>query len=64
VPVESSADDRVPSHNSLFEGMKAYKTMAADSKPLLFRPDMNMARMRRSADRVQLPVSSLDRFLV
>lgn len=42
---------------SLFEGMKAYRTSQPGSKPLLFRPDMNMARMRRSADRVQLPVS-------
>ncbi|KAJ9116515.1 hypothetical protein QFC24_006748 [Naganishia onofrii] len=40
---------------ALFEGMKAYRTDKPDSKPLLFRPDMNMARMKRSAARVRLP---------
>jgi branched-subunit amino acid aminotransferase/4-amino-4-deoxychorismate lyase len=49
--------DQVVFLSSLFEGMKAYRTSQPGSKPLLFRPDMNMARMRRSADRVQLPVS-------
>ncbi|KAL7414229.1 aminotransferase [Mrakia frigida] len=38
---------------SLFEGMKAYKSEGAE--PRLFRPDMNMARMLRSAGRVALP---------
>lgn len=40
---------------ALFEGMKAYKSDEPGSNPILFRPDMNMARMRNSADRVQLP---------
>ncbi|KZT05309.1 branched-chain amino acid aminotransferase II [Laetiporus sulphureus 93-53] len=38
---------------NVFEGMKAY--VGPDGKPRLFRPEMNMARMRRSADRVALP---------
>ncbi|CED84012.1 branched-chain amino acid aminotransferase ii [Phaffia rhodozyma] len=38
---------------SLFEGMKAYKQEG--KTPRLFRPDENMARMSRSADRVALP---------
>lgn len=35
--------------------MKAYKDK--DGKIRLFRPDMNMARMNRSAHRIALPVS-------
>ncbi|EJT99075.1 branched-chain amino acid aminotransferase II [Dacryopinax primogenitus] len=38
---------------NIFEGMKAY--MGADGRPRLFRPDLNMARMKRSADRLALP---------
>ncbi|KZT61845.1 branched-chain-amino-acid transaminase [Calocera cornea HHB12733] len=38
---------------NIFEGMKAY--MGADGKPRLFRPDLNMARMKRSADKLALP---------
>ncbi|KHJ88300.1 hypothetical protein OESDEN_11908, partial [Oesophagostomum dentatum] len=37
----------------LFEGMKAYR--GDDNKIRLFRPELNMARMRRSADRSSLP---------
>ncbi|TMS36522.1 hypothetical protein L596_003668 [Steinernema carpocapsae] len=37
----------------LFEGMKAYR--GVDNKIRLFRPDMNMARMRRTAIRSALP---------
>ncbi|MCJ1308096.1 hypothetical protein MMC25_001747 [Agyrium rufum] len=37
-----------------FEGMKAYKS--ADGKVRLFRPDKNMARLRRSGTRIALPV--------
>ncbi|ORY75433.1 branched-chain-amino-acid aminotransferase [Protomyces lactucae-debilis] len=36
-----------------FEGMKAYKDKAG--KVRLFRPDMNMARLRRSGARIALP---------
>ncbi|KAL3141818.1 hypothetical protein ABBQ32_004492 [Trebouxia sp. C0010 RCD-2024] len=35
-----------------FEGMKAY--LGKDGKARLFRPDMNMARMRRSTSRLRL----------
>ncbi|CAD5221931.1 unnamed protein product [Bursaphelenchus xylophilus] len=37
----------------LFEGMKAYR--GVDGKIRLFRPEMNMARMRRTAARSALP---------
>jgi branched-chain amino acid aminotransferase len=36
-----------------FEGMKAYRS--EDGTIRLFRPDMNMARMNRSAARIALP---------
>lgn len=39
----------------LFEGMKAYKD--AQGKIRLFRPDLNMKRMKTSAERLALPVS-------
>ncbi|GMR62627.1 hypothetical protein PMAYCL1PPCAC_32822, partial [Pristionchus mayeri] len=37
----------------LFEGMKAYRGI--DNKIRMFRPDMNMARMNRTAQRAALP---------
>ncbi|CCF58598.1 hypothetical protein KAFR_0E04480 [Kazachstania africana CBS 2517] len=37
----------------LFEGMKAYRT--EDNKITMFRPDMNMKRMNKSAARICLP---------
>jgi branched-subunit amino acid aminotransferase/4-amino-4-deoxychorismate lyase len=40
---------------TLFEGLKAYRD--DDGKITLFRPDMNMKRMNRSAARIALPVS-------
>lgn len=47
---------------TLFEGMKAYRD--ENGKVTLFRPDMNMDRMNRSAARIALPVSILrSRFL-
>lgn len=41
----------------LFEGLKAYRAPApaARDQVLLFRPEMNMARMNRSAQRLGLP---------
>ncbi|KAL6722581.1 hypothetical protein Aduo_017693 [Ancylostoma duodenale] len=39
--------------SELFEGMKAYR--GVDNKIRLFRPEMNMARMRRTARRAALP---------
>ena len=41
--------------SGLFEGMKAYRDVKDPSKVRLFRPDMNMARMNRSAKRAALP---------
>ena len=38
---------------SVFEGMKAYRT--AEDKILLFRPDRNMARLNVSNDRLCIP---------
>lgn len=38
----------------LFEGLKAYRS--ADGRVTLFRPDLNMQRMNRSAERIALPV--------
>ena len=37
----------------LFEGLKAYRT--SDDKISMFRPDMNMKRMNKSAARICLP---------
>ncbi len=39
---------------AVFEGMKAYR--GTDGKPYLFRPEMNMERMAKSAERIALPV--------
>ena len=44
-----------------FEGMKAYR--GQDGTPLLFRPEMNMARLARSADRLQLATFDQDELL-
>lgn len=57
---------------NVFEGMKVYihdqsdeaaltfcssqAYLGPDGKPRLFRPDLNMARLKRSAERVALPV--------
>ncbi|KAE9388193.1 branched-chain amino acid aminotransferase II [Gymnopus androsaceus JB14] len=46
---------------SVFEGMKAY--IGPDGEPRLFRPDMNMARLARSAERMALPPFSTDQVL-
>lgn len=42
---------------NLFEGMKAY--LGPDGEPRLFRPSLNMERMKASAARLALPVSWL-----
>ncbi len=39
---------------SIFEGMKAYRTIADEIK--LFRPEKNWERLNRSAERMQMPV--------
>ncbi|KAH7875315.1 aminotransferase [Lentinula edodes] len=46
---------------TVFEGMKAY--VGPDGKPRLFRPDMNMARLARSAERMALPPFNTDQVL-
>ncbi|KAF5340863.1 hypothetical protein D9757_015138 [Collybiopsis confluens] len=38
---------------NIFEGMKAH--LRPDGTPILFRPEMNVARLGRSADRLALP---------
>ena len=40
---------------NVFEGMKAY--LGPDGEPRLFRPQLNMMRMKSSVERVALPVS-------
>jgi len=47
---------------NVFEGMKAY--LGPDGNPRLFRPDLNMARMQSSLERVALPPFSPDALLV
>lgn len=42
-----------------FEGMKAYKALS-DHSLRLFRPDMNMKRLKSSMDRLQMPGSDFD----
>eukprot|EP00912_Choanoflagellata_sp_UC4_P001515 UC4_evm1s958 len=44
-----------------FEGMKAY--VAEDRTIRLFRPDLNMARLSRSVERLALPAFDRDEFL-
>lgn len=41
---------------TIFEGMKAYRH--DNGTVTIFRPDMNMKRMNRSAKRIALPVST------
>ncbi|THH16756.1 hypothetical protein EW146_g3924 [Bondarzewia mesenterica] len=45
----------------LFEGLKAYRD--ANGKVTLFRPDMNMKRMNKSAQRIALPTFDGDALL-
>lgn len=42
---------------NVFEGMKAY--VGPDGTPRLFRPELNMARLKTSVDRVALPVRKI-----
>jgi len=46
---------------SVFEGMKAY--VAPDGTARLFRPELNMARMKRSVARIALPAFNTDELL-
>lgn len=45
----------------VFEGLKAYTTK--DGKIVVFRPDMNAARMAESAKRLVMPAFPTDRFI-
>lgn len=44
-----------------FEGLKAYTT--EDGKIVMFRPDMNAARMKSSCERLEMPVFPEDKFV-
>ncbi len=46
---------------TIFEGLKAYTT--EDGKIVCFRPDLNAARMKESAERLEMPVFPEDRFI-
>lgn len=46
---------------TIFEGMKAYTT--EDGRIVVFRPDLNAARMEDSAKRLEMPVFPQDRFV-
>ncbi|KAJ3751383.1 aminotransferase [Lentinula detonsa] len=46
---------------TVFEGMKAY--IGPDGEPRLFRPDMNMMRLAKSAERMALPPFDTDQVL-
>ncbi len=41
----------------LYEGLKAYR--GSDEKIRIFRPELNMVRMKTTAHRATLPVSEL-----
>ena len=46
---------------TVFEGLKAYTT--ADDKIVIFRPDLNAARLAESAARLEIPVYPEDKFI-
>lgn len=46
---------------TIFEGMKAYTT--SEGKIVTFRPDLNAQRMAQSAERLEMPVYSEDKFV-
>lgn len=46
---------------TVFEGLKAYTT--ADGRIVCFRPDLNAARLKASAERLEMPVYPEDKFL-
>eukprot|EP00565_Helicotheca_tamesis_P004032 CAMPEP_0185732720 /NCGR_PEP_ID=MMETSP1171-20130828/17299_1 /TAXON_ID=374046 /ORGANISM="Helicotheca tamensis, Strain CCMP826" /LENGTH=420 /DNA_ID=CAMNT_0028402287 /DNA_START=174 /DNA_END=1436 /DNA_ORIENTATION=+ len=43
-----------------FEGMKAYRSLSNKDDLLLFRPDLNMARMKNSMERLSMPGNDFD----
>lgn len=46
---------------TIFEGLKAYTT--EDGHVVCFRPDLNAERMQQSAERLEMPVFSKERFV-
>lgn len=46
---------------TVFEGLKAYETI--DGKIVIFRPDLNAARLKSSAERLEMPVYPEDKFV-
>ena len=46
---------------TVFEGLKAYTT--EDGRIVCFRPDLNAARLKDSAERLEMPVFPEDRFI-
>lgn len=46
---------------TIFEGLKAYTT--EDGRIVTFRPDLNAARMKDSAERMEMPAFTVDRFV-
>lgn len=46
---------------TVFEGLKAYTTV--DGRTVVFRPDLNGARLEDSAKRLKMPVYSSDKFV-
>ncbi len=46
---------------TVFEGLKAYETV--DGRIVVFRPDLNAARLTSSAKRLEMPVYPEDRFV-
>lgn len=46
---------------TVFEGLKAYTT--EDGRTVMFRPDLNAARMEDSAKRLEMPVFPKERFI-
>lgn len=43
-----------------FEGMKAYKSLSDPDNLLLFRPDLNIQRLKNSMNRLQMPTEDID----
>ena len=46
---------------TVFEGLKAYTT--EDGRIVTFRPDLNAERLKNSAERLEMPVFPVDRFI-
>ena len=67
---ESTTDDKITLSEcagvfqyaqTVFEGLKAYTT--EDGRIVCFRPDLNAARLKDSAERLEMPVFPEERFI-